>query len=162
MNKFSAHTRSLLLLLWFFALGLTSAAAQEQGAEPTIDSAVVSIQANEDSEVFFDAVSDSSLVAARSVPDSVIQKMRADGDYWYVNQAPERQKPQQANTETSENWFQKQWFARLMWFLVIGSFVVILIWFLASSNIRLFRNSSKAGAEDIGEVTEETIFTLAY
>ena len=137
--------------------------AQEQTAPPIeADSIIFDTQSPEDSETLFDVISDTAAVQTRAVPDSVVKKMQTDEDYWYVNTAPERQKKKEGKIAQEEKWYQSDWFVNLLWFLVVGSFVAILIWFLASSNIKLFRKRPAAAANEDSDVTEETIFALQY
>jgi hypothetical protein len=151
---------AFFLLLVFFT---TKTFAQEQiGPVTDDDSVILSVQYDEDSETLFNLISDTAAIQGRSVPDSIVKKMQADGDYWYVNIVPERQKQKQIKITQEQKWYQKDWFANLLWFLIIGSFVAILIWFLASSNIKLFRKRPAAISSDGSEITEETIFSFQY
>ena len=159
-NYIIRHIAAVLLFSCFFTL---KTFAQEQTAPPIeVDSVIFNTQSPEDSETLFDVISDTAAVHARTVPDSVVKKMQADEDYWYVNTAPERQKKKEGKIEQEEKWYQRDWFVNLLWFLVVGSFVAILIWFLASSNIKLFRKRPTAKASEDSDVTEETIFALLY
>jgi hypothetical protein len=162
MRKNLVHTYiSIFLLLTGFSV--TRTFAQKQ-TEPviSIDSVSSGMQLTEDSENLFGVISDSVSIKTRSIPDSVVKKLRADDAYWYVNTVPERQKQKEAKLTQQEKWYQKEWFTNLLWFLIIGSFVAILIIFFASSNIRLFRKRPVAAAVEDGEITEETIFSLDY
>ncbi|HEU4632739.1 MAG TPA: hypothetical protein VFS22_02065 [Flavisolibacter sp.] len=159
MSKVIVHT---IALTGFFLLCTVKILSQEQAPVVATDSVAISMQGNEDSEAIFNVISDSPAIRSRSIPDSVVEKMRSNEDYWYVNTVPERQKSKEVPSEQKERWYQKEWFTSLLWFLIIGSFVTILIWFLASSNIKLFRKKPSANVEESDEITEETIFSLSY
>jgi hypothetical protein len=162
LKGFTYRIRGLaaFLLAVFFT---TPMFAQEQ-IEPVTgaDSVILSVQYAEDSEALFNLVSDTTIIQSRSVADSIVKKMQADGDYWYVNTVPERQKQKQITVAQEQKWYQKDWFENLLWFLIVGSFVAILIWFLASSNIKLFRKRPASIVNDDSELTEETIFSFQY
>ncbi len=159
-NYIVRHMAALILFSSFFTLK-TFAQAQTAPAVD-VDSVILNTKSPDDSESIFDVISDTASVQARTVPDSTVKKMQADEDYWYVNTAPERQKKKERKIAQEEKWYQSDWFVNLLWFLVVGSFVAILVWFLASSNIKLFRKRPPATANEDSEVTEETIFALQY
>jgi hypothetical protein len=74
------------------------------------------------------------MLQSRAVPDSVIQRLKSEDAYWYADEALK-----QKERRSKEPWFLKPWFRKLLWYLLIALFISILVWFLASSNIRLFR-----------------------
>lgn len=158
MSKVFVHT---IVTMGFCVLCMTATLAQELSPVTTTDSVSISMEGN-DSDNFFNIISDSAPVNSRSVPDSVVQKMRTDEDYWYANTVPERQKSREIPSVQKEKWYQKEWFTNLLWLLIIGTFVTILIWFLASSNIKLFRRKPISHIEESDGITEETIFSLPY
>ena len=127
-----------------------------------IDSVVSQVSTTSDTASEFDRIDNVSSIQARSIPDSTIQKLKSDDDYWYVNTVPPRQKQKEEKPSGGETIFQKAWFSNLVWFLIVGSFVVILIWFLASSNIKLFRKRDVSIVNDDLQITEENIFSLDY
>jgi hypothetical protein len=92
----------------------------------------------------------------------VIQKLKTDEAYWYINTVPERQKQKEAKLNEEKPWYDQDWVSKLIWFLVIAGFVAILIWFLASSNIKLFRKKPVFIVDEAQEITEENIFSLNY
>ena len=56
----------------------------------------------------------------------------------------------------------KPWVNSLVWFIIIGSFIAVLVWYLASSNISLFRKRSAAISLEEDEVLTEDIFEIRY
>lgn len=159
MHKSVSHTISKLVFCWLFFFATATAVAQE--APPVMDTVISQVTTVQDTESYFDKMYDGGPVAARSVPDSTVQRLKKDEDYWYANTAPERQKSKVIEPH-KERWYQQKWFANLLWFLLIGTFVAILIWFLASSNIQLFRRKASAIYHENETAEEENIFSLNY
>ena len=135
--------------------------ASAQNEAPVTDS-VFQITTEEDTDSIFDQMNDTLAISSRSVPDTVLTRMRTDKDYWYANTVPERQKKQPISNAQKEKWYYQKWFTNFLWFLVIGSSIAILILFLASSNIKIFRKKPASIPTETEEVTEETIFGLHY
>jgi hypothetical protein len=128
------------------------------GNEDTVITQVTSEDGNTE---LFDTIKEPLQVVVRKIPDTVVSQLRKDENYWYVNKAPEREKKKDP-TGKHTKWYQGAWFTQLLWFLVLGSFLAIMIWFLASSNISLFRKKNVA-IKDIEEMDpDENIFTLDY
>lgn len=160
MHKAEIYTsrNRLFCLLLVCLVGLAGAAQDELPVTDTIFQA----PASNDGDTAFTKIGDAAAIEVRSVPDSALRKLRSDADYWYVNTAPERQKQKRTSEKQRESWYQKSWFTNLLWVLVLGIFVGILIWFLASSNIKLFRKKPAAIAREDEEINEENIFSLHY
>ena len=110
----------------------------------------------------FDRISDSSRVQVRTIPDSMVRHLRSDENYWYVNTTPDRQKQKQVTDVHREKVYEKKWFTQLLWFFLIVSFAVIFVWFLASSNIRLFRRKPKPIVSEEEVITSEDIHSINY
>jgi hypothetical protein len=92
-----------------------------------------------------------------------VKKVKSDEDYWYANVAPPREKKEQEPAKKPVSIFNKAWFNTLFWILLVGGFVALLVWFLATSNISLFRRKIKAtGEEDLEEIETENIFELNF
>ncbi len=105
----------------------------------------------------WDAPGDSSIIQ-RHVPDSLIKKMLSDDDFWYANaEIKEEEKPDYTPIG------QRQWFQTLLWLIIIGGFAAAIMWWLAGSNIGLFRKKTQAlqttGEE---EPATEDIFAINY
>lgn len=107
----------------------------------------------------FSAVNYSQFVDEKKIPQQKIDKLKADDDYWYANTTPlkkEEEKPSGDSTDSS-------WLGSLLWILILASFIAAVIWYLASSNIGLFRRAPKSlkPEEEETEITEN-IFELNY
>lgn len=111
----------------------------------------------------FNPVSDSSRFQARAIPAPELNKVRSDEDYWYVNEVPPREKKKPSKPETSVSLLDRPWFQTLFWFVLVGGFVALLVWFLATGNISLFRKKPQR-AENVleGEEEPEDIFSLDF
>jgi len=99
-------------------------------------------------------------VATREIPDSNLRTIRSDDDYWYVNQPPPREKKSMQKTKPVSS---TSLINTLSWIIVIVGFLALLIWFLATSNIRLFKKASKRIIEKtIDEEQTENIFEINF
>ena len=149
------------LIFCLICFSSLATSAQEDTSVTTDTSTTISVIPLEQNAVHFDRMVDSTRVETRAIPDSLPSQMRQEADYWYVNKAPERQKEKEINTE-KKDWYDNAWVSQLLWFLVIAAFVALLIWFLASSNIKLFRRRSMILMNNDEDLTEENIFSLDY
>jgi hypothetical protein len=151
------------MLLWS-VLSFLPAHAQEEEEGPKVMEAIPSDslfyeQSTSASRNYFDPITDTRPVEERQISKSELEKVRSDGAYWYANLAPERkeEKPKPGFTDSTL-------FKTIFWILLIGAFVALLIWFLATSNIRLFQRKSKplaVGSEETEELTED-IFEMNF
>lgn len=114
-----------------------------------------------DSINVFEKIDHSPFIIRRSVPDSTYKRLLSDEAYWYVNVRPaKKQKEEVVNPRNSI--FLKPWFRTLLWMVVVAGFLIIIAWYLASSNIKLFKRSSVVvNKEDKGGLVED-IFGLQY
>lgn len=97
-------------------------------------------------------------VDVRAVPDSTMSRLLKDDDFWYVNEVFEKRKEQVKDSRSMPGWVNT-----LLWVVIIGSFAAFLVWFLASSDINVFRKSSKAiTAAEEDETIPEDIFQIQY
>jgi hypothetical protein len=119
---------------------------------------------NVESSSYFDSVQPEHYgpVETRKISDSVVQRLKLDDAYWYANLAPEKEINQKVEQPSGQTIFQKQWFKTVIWILILGVFITVLIFYLASSNIRLFRKASTVIRSDEDPLTEEDIFTLNF
>ncbi len=105
---------------------------------------------------------DSSIVW-RQVPDSLVKTMQDDDDFWYANAVIEKEKEEEEKRSTYIPLGQQQWFQVLMWLVIIGGFAAAIMWYLAGSNVGLFRRKNKeissAGDE---ELSTADIFAINY
>ncbi len=104
-----------------------------------------------------------SEIDVRRIPGDELNATKSDDDYWYVNEAPVREKQKVQPPKKRKTVFNTKWFQTLFWILLIGGFIALLIWFLATSNISLFRKKQKMvpGDENTGDETEN-IFEMNF
>ena len=100
-------------------------------------------------------------VQERKVRDTVVQNLKKDDAFWYVDLKPEREKKQQ-RFPSSIKLRNLSWLQPLIWTLIIGGFTAVLIWYLAISNITLFRKAAKKMEPVVAEGVTEDIFSLDY
>lgn len=150
--------------LWTFLL--SPAAAQEADSiveAPAVEMVEDEVVEDEKEAPFLfraQTLPDSLSVAARTVRQADLAKIKEDEDFWYINEAPKREAPRKPSF--SFQFFEKGWFKTLMWILVIGGFVVILISFLLNSNVQLFQKKSVSAGSAPGGEEEENIFEIEY
>jgi hypothetical protein len=111
----------------------------------------------------FKEVTAAEKVDVRTISGNDLQKIKSDDEYWYANLAPAREKKKQSSAEKPAGIFDKAWFKTLFWTILIAVFVALLIWFLASSNISLFRKRiQNAGDRASEEAETENIFEINF
>jgi hypothetical protein len=99
----------------------------------------------------------------RKLPVPVVKKMLDDDDYWYANAELKKKKVKKEDNESYVPLGQRSWFQTLLWLLIIGGFAGFIIWYLAGSNVSLFRKKAKSiGDKDQDEVETENIFAINY
>ena len=159
MGRFLKYT--FLVCVFFCLQGKT-----QDTASVVIDSAVVNesdslFSSRNEKKYYFNELSDTQKIKERKIDDSIVNRVKADDAYWYVNEAPK--KKEQKTTQEQKGLLQQQWFKTLFWILLMGGFVSLLVWFLASSNIRLFRKTSKIiDPDETNEPPSENIFEINY
>ena len=162
IKKLDKSLYRVFLLLLLGGPFLNNLYGQDPYGEESVDTVLSNVTNYEDSSNEFERVTDTSAILTRSVPDSIRRRILSDKDYWYVSTAPDRQKNKAADPQ-GEPWYDKKWFQQLLWIVAVVSFVVILLWFLSASNIKLFRKkpASVANEEEVG-LTEEDLFHIPY
>ncbi|HVT84915.1 MAG TPA: hypothetical protein VHD35_06915 [Chitinophagaceae bacterium] len=101
----------------------------------------------------------------RHLPDSVINKMRQDDDFWYANTVFTRtkEKKSSANSSGKTPLGEQIWFQTLLWLIIIGGFASFIMIYLANSNIFLFRRKPKSiDSSPDEEVETDDIFAINY
>lgn len=119
-----------------------------------------------------------------TVPADAINRMRDDDDFWYANsksakkdETPRMVRGQEQNNHGKESAPDKSskqddykpvgnpgWLNALLWIIAVGGFVIVLIWYLSSSNVGFFRRKdSTTKVEETGEEEmPEDIFAINY
>jgi hypothetical protein len=101
-------------------------------------------------------------IVERKIPDSLQQKLQKDEAFWYANAQLAKKKTTEAPKKFSVAWLQQQWIRILFWVLFIGGFAAVLIWYLSSLNIQLFRKRTADISTWEEEKITEDIFSIAY
>jgi hypothetical protein len=114
-------------------------------------------------------------IATRKVPDGKVKELKSDENYWYVDQVPsgdressppgvneKGKKEKQVPIRKSRGVFNIPWLNVLFWIILIGGFVTMLVWFLATSDIRLFRKKPKLVEEPVDEQPTNDIFEMNF
>ncbi|HEX2608848.1 MAG TPA: DUF4129 domain-containing protein [Flavisolibacter sp.] len=159
MPDFRLNKMCFLLIMTTLLLAGRSMAQQPEGA-PVGDSVILEkVEMGHQSEQnHFDPVTTAFPVTERKLPPKQVEELRRDDDFWYANEKPVRK----VAGENRSIW-NKDWVANLIWILIVGIFVGILIWFLANSQIGLFRRRpSKISADEEELATEENIFAINF
>lgn len=111
--------------------------------------------------------SDKAHITTRHVDDSIVNQIRNDDNFWYVNEAPQKEEIKKQQREKSSSWLnelaKKEWFRNLLWVLVVGGFIAVLIWFIMSSDIQLFKKESPAiSKHEEDDLVNQSIFDINY
>lgn len=114
-------------------------------------------------------------VVTRQVPDRKVKELKSDDNYWYVDQAPsgnressppgvnqKGEKERQERITRSRQINFPSWVRVLFWIILIGVFLALLIWFLATSDINLFRKKPKPIEEQVKGQPTENIFEMNF
>jgi hypothetical protein len=99
----------------------------------------------------------------RKLADSTIRMMKEDEDFWYANAIFETKKKKEDRNKGYIPIGERTWFKTLIWLIIVGGFATILIFYLASSNVGLFRKKNVSTAKvDQEEEMPEDIFAINY
>jgi hypothetical protein len=106
---------------------------------------------------------DWKITSRRKLADSTVRKMQADEDFWYANAIFEIKKKKAGKNQGYIPLGERTWFKTLIWFIIIGGFATILVLYLASSDVGLFRKKIiTTSKQDNGEEMPEDIFAINY
>ena len=99
----------------------------------------------------------------RKLPGPVVKKMRDDDDYWYANAEIKKESAKKEDDVSYVPLGQRSWFQTLLWLAIIGGFAGFIMWWLAGSNVSLFRKKAKIiGDKEQDEVETGDIFAINY
>ncbi len=109
-------------------------------------------------------------VKQRRLPDSSVQKLKKDADFWYANKEVGKPKVETQEDKGGGFWdgffkiLGSDLFRLIFWILVIGGFIAIIVMFLTSGNVSLFAARSKKlrGAGMETEDISDNIFTIDF
>ena len=93
----------------------------------------------------------------RRLPDSIIKQLKQDDNFWYANYNFKKTDP------TRVPILERQWFQVLLWLIIIGGFAAFIMWYLAFSQVGIFRKSDKPidTIADEGLIMDD-IFAINY
>jgi hypothetical protein len=94
-------------------------------------------------------------MSLRRIPDSIVQDLKNDPDFWYADHAFKEK-------ERKRNSGGQKVLEVVLWLIIIGGFAAFIMWYLANSNINLFQKRSKAIGFDKEETETEDIFAINY
>ncbi len=139
----------------FFLLLLLAGLSMQ--AQPDMDS-------EEDSVTYFDVIDKTLLqpVQERSVPDSVINMLKADDAFWYTNWEFKKAEVKQPASSSWLRFLQQEWLRNVLWILMAGAFVAVLVWYLISLDVQLFRGKSASIRPVHEEALPDDIFAIQY
>lgn len=139
----------------------TAASAQVESLKDTVIS-IVELPADDTDTTRFDRIESQEVIQTRSVSKHTLDSLLRDEDYWYANVAPTKKK-MEAPQEDKRPVYREKWFSNFLWILILGSFVGVVIWYLLSSNILIFRKRAKViSAEDGEEINTDDIFSIRF
>jgi hypothetical protein len=123
------------------------------------DSLLYNETSSHDNNAYLTPISEAAQsVQKRVVPDTILRQIKSEKAYWYANEVP----PRQLKEEKSSDFRMQQWMITALWLIIIGVFIAIVIGFLASSNIHLFRRRAATVLKSDEGVSEENLFTINY
>jgi hypothetical protein len=106
---------------------------------------------------------DQQLAPAREVDRHKAAAIKKDENFWYADEAPKRTPPPPVKpTQSSPSAFAGTWFRDLVWFVLVGGFILILFLFLRSGNVRLFEKKPKVPFSDADVQPGEDLFAVDY
>jgi hypothetical protein len=101
----------------------------------------------------------------RKLPDSLVNKLKKDGDFWYVNY-PFGNKPEEnagKNGSSDTPLTETPLFQTILWLAIIGGFAAFVIIYLSNSNVSLFRKKSRIiSSGEEAEMATDNIFEINY
>jgi len=170
MNRGFRYFFSTVLSLVFFVC------CRAQGMEDSLreiigqDTIYENGQASPNSNYQFKEAPAGRMTATRKVSDAELNKLKSNEDYWYINQTPPREKRDTLTPDTNEKGkrerskpiFNSRWLNIALWIVLIGGFSALLIWFLSTSDIRLFRKKERPAEETTEDEATEDIFEMNF
>ena len=124
---------SFVILIFLFCFIAGTSFAQNAAIKNRKDSLSVDLKKS---------AAETTFVQERVVPDSIIQQLKNDEDFWYA-QTSLSKKEKQSPTKSVWNIFQDKGIRTLFWVLFVVCCIGIIIWFLTTTNFQLFRTKSK-------------------
>lgn len=134
--------------------------AQDWQQDSVVANTVLHSERNESN---FDSVGEPLSVLPRTVPQQSVDSLKNEDAFWYANLSPQKKAEPSEEENNNEPFYFKKWFRQLAWIVVLCSFIGVVLWYLSSSNIFIFRGKAKKiAAESDVETASDDIFSLNY
>lgn len=101
----------------------------------------------------------------RKLPEQEKKSLKKNKSFWYADY--DFRNDGDIKVEGRDNTYvpllQRTWFQTLIWLVIIGCFVAAIIWFLAGSQVNIFRKKdTKSTGGENQETMPEDIFSIHY
>lgn len=149
--------------IFFFWFILCPLVLLSQDGFSVKDTVIQTQPVNSEDSLSFKTVTKGELIAVRTVPQDRLDSFRKADDFWYANTVPERKKESaESNPRRERTLMDKGWFRDLLWVIILSGFLAVVLWYLYSSNILVFRKAPKKINDEVNEEPTEDIFGLNY
>ena len=111
------------------------------------------------------SMADSFSVKERQLPAGHAENLKKDKDFWYADAVLKKKEEPKEEQDRKEYvpLGQRSWVQTLLWIIIIGGFAGAIMWYLAESNVGLFRKKRTAtGGASQGDEMPEDIFAINY
>ncbi len=102
----------------------------------------------------------SDTIGERKIPGEVQREMKNDPAFWYADN--EFKKINKEQTDSGERPRIPKGLEIILWIIIIAGFTGVIVWYLASSNISLFRKKPVPLNSDDEEAETNDIFRINY
>jgi hypothetical protein len=161
MHRFTRH----IFLVFFLHFSVVTMAQQDEWVRDSVMQfpPPPMEEMGEEETSSFSTISQTAPVAVRKVPQEKVKTLQNEDAYWYANKEPEKKKEENKPESRGSGLLDLGWFQNLLWIIILCSFIGVVIWYLASSNIQLFRRDAKKIIEEESEeeITDD-IFSIPY
>lgn len=167
MNKTFSYIFSTLVCLVLFSAGKTqNTEVRVQPVDTVYDNgAGASVDAYS-----FREITEVGKVDSRKIPENDLNTLKSNEAYWYVNETPPRQIKNLSQRNQNNGKKGKRindnrgismpaWLVTVFWIFLVAGFITLLIWFLSTSNIYLFRKNSTTSSEAKQPIVENIFET---
>lgn len=101
----------------------------------------------------------------RKIPGNKKGQLKKNKAFWYADYEFKNEKdlPADTNSNSYVPLIHRTWFQTLIWLVIIGGFAAAVMWFLAGSQVNIFRkkeNGTNRGED--GDTMPEDIFSIQY
>ena len=153
-----------ILLLLLLAVFTSSIAQEEEYLSDSVATLAPPLQMQQENSGFM-PVTALSPVAVRKVSPAKLTELKNDDAYWYANLEPRKKEKEKKQQQPSSNksWLEAGWFHNLLWIIILCSFIGVVIFYLASSDISFFQKKTKRiQDEEAAEEIPDDIFSIQY